>query len=172
MNTFSGQRNKIKLKTPKIFPFIFDFLLQYRPHPCPSPSGAGSSVAGLMLSPTKKATLRGGSSTVHSTLFTFHSSLLTHHLPASGRLFLYCLNHQAIGTTPYSHKRCHPERSRGIPYYAEGRISEGSQWLKFVEVGFGAPGERASGSFSAENGRQPRATNRKGVSSTVWSHDL
>ena len=30
----------------------------------------------------------------------------------------------------------------------------------FVSVGFGAPGDRASGSISAENGRQPRATNR------------
>ena len=44
-----------------------------------------------------------------------------------------------------------------------GRTSEGSQWLKFVEVGFGAPGERASGSFSVENGRQPWAAQARAV---------
>ena len=43
--------------------------------------------------------------------------------------------------------------------FAIGRTSEGSQWLKSLR-GFVAPGERASGSFSAENGRQPRKVNR------------
>ena len=38
-------------------------------------------------------------------------------------------------------------------------------------TGFGAPGERASGSFSAKNGRQPREVNRKGAISPVGSCD-